>query len=251
MRTGPDIVKIVSFSGIDGAGKSTQICSLQTWLAEVGVSVKLLTFWDDVVVLPRFREFISHAAFNGDQGIGTPEQPLQRRDKNVTSWLVSAIRFGLYLADALSLCRANRRVRKSGADIVIFDRYIYDELANLPLNRWLVRLFIRFVRRLVPQPDIAYLIDADPVAALARKPEYPLEFLRSNREAYLTLSRLIDNITVIEPFSVAAMGRKIRNVFIQKMSASERAFSGQPALDHVRNTFLTIAESTDTSSVST
>lgn len=40
---------IVSFSGIDGAGKSTQIFELQAWLRESGLGVKLLTFWDDIV----------------------------------------------------------------------------------------------------------------------------------------------------------------------------------------------------------
>jgi len=223
-------VKIVSFSGIDGAGKSTQINALQAWLGHIGLSVQLLTFWDNVVVLSRFREFMSHAAFKGDQGIGSPEKPLHRRDKNVTAWPVSVMRFGLYFLDAINLCRATRRVRRSGTDVVIFDRYIYDELANLPLNRWLVRAFVRALLRFVPEPDIAYLIDADPVAALARKPEYPLEFLRSNREAYLTLSRLAGEVTVIEPLSIEAMETKIRNVFLQKLAGPEEGFSGLPAL---------------------
>ena len=222
-------MKIVSFSGIDGAGKSTQICALKAWLAEVGVNVKLLTFWDDVVVLPHFREFISRAAFKGDQGIGSPEKPLQRRDKDITAWPVTAMRFGLYLMDAINLCRVTRGTRKS-TDLVIFDRYIYDELANLPLNRWLARAFIRLLLKLIPRPDIAYLIDADPVAALSRKPEYPLEFLRNNRKAYLALSSLTGHITVIEPHPVEAMAINIRNVFLQKLSGLEQDFAGLPAL---------------------
>ena len=223
-------MKIVSFSGIDGAGKSTQIAALLTWLGEVGLNVQLLTFWDDVVVLSRFREFMSHAAFKGDQGIGSPEKPLQRRDKNVTAWPVSVMRYGLYFLDAINLCRATRSVRKSGADVVIFDRYIYDELANLPLNGWLPQAFIRLLLKLVPKPDIAYLIDADPVAALARKPEYPLEFLRSNREAYLTLSRLTGAITVIDPLSVEAAGMRVKEAFLRTLPEAEEGFSGLPAL---------------------
>jgi len=38
-------------SGIDGAGKSTQIGALQTRLRELGVRSMVLTFWDDIVVL--------------------------------------------------------------------------------------------------------------------------------------------------------------------------------------------------------
>jgi thymidylate kinase len=223
-------VKIVSFSGIDGAGKSTQIDALETWLAQAGLRVKLLTFWDDVVVLSRFREVMSHAAFKGDQGIGSPEKPLQRRDKNVTAWPVRAIRFGLYLLDAIHLGRVTSEARKTGADVVIFDRYIYDELANLTLMGWPTRTFIRLVLKLVPKPDVAYLIDADPVTAFARKPEYPLEFLRSNREAYLALSRLTGQITVIEPGSVEAMASDIRNAFLQKRSSPEAQLMDLAAL---------------------
>lgn len=223
-------MKVVSFSGIDGAGKSTQISALQGWLTKSGQRTHLLTFWDNVVVGSGFREFTSHKAFKGDKGIGSPEKPLHRRDKNVTAWPVTAMRFGLYLADAVNLWRTVRRLRKTDIDIVIFDRYIYDELANLPLNRWLVRVYIRFILSFVPKPYVAYVIDADPDAAYARKPEYPLEFLRRNREAYLTLSSLTGQITVIEPLPIAAATVKIRQAFLQKLSPPEANFSGLPVL---------------------
>jgi thymidylate kinase len=223
-------VKIVSFSGIDGAGKSTQIRALQSWLAHEGLSVQLLTFWDDVVAFPRWREFMSHAAFKGDQGIGSPERPLRRRDKNVTGWPVSALRFGLYFLDSINLYRVTQTVKHCRADVVIFDRYIYDELANLPIHGRLARAFARMLLKLAPKPDIAYLIDADPATALARKPEYPLEFLHSNRRAYLNLSRLTDNISFIEPQSIEAMETRIRNIFLQYQPGPEDRFSGLPAV---------------------
>lgn len=223
-------MKTVSFSGIDGAGKSTQISALQTWLEQAGLRTQLLTFWDDVVVLPGFREFLSLKAFKGDKGIGSPEKPLHRRDKNVTSLPVTALRFFLYFGDAVNLWRKVRRLNYSDLDVVIFDRYIYDELANLPLQWWPARLFIRMVLAFVPKPDVAYVIDADPDAAFVRKPEYPLEFLCRNREAYLNLSRLAGNITVIEPLTVEAATLAIRDAFAQTSPEWESGFSGLPAL---------------------
>lgn len=220
----------MSFSGIDGAGKSTQINALQDWLQRTGQHARLLTFWDDVVVAPGFRQFTSHKAFKGDQGVGSPEKPLHRRDKNVTSLPVTAMRFCLYFADAVNLCREVSAVKKTGADVVIFDRYIYDELANLPLKNWFARLFIRFVRSFIPKPDVAYVLDADPAGAYARKPEYPLEFLRKNREAYLTLSRLTGEITVIEPLPIEAATVRIRDAFLQKLSEPEAGLSELPVL---------------------
>jgi thymidylate kinase len=214
-------VKIVSFSGIDGAGKSTQICALEDWLRSTGLTTKTLTFWDDIVVAARFRESVSHVAFKGDKGIGSPEKPLERRDKNVTSLPVVAARFFLYLADAINLSRKVSEVRKSSFDVVIFDRYIYDELANLPQNRRLVRAFIWLALKLVPKPDVAYFIDADPEAARARKPEYPLEFLRSNRDAYLTLAQFSGDITVIEPTGIDAAKVRVREAFLRARDSEE------------------------------
>jgi len=223
-------VKIISFSGIDGAGKSTQIDALDNWLHAVGRSTTILTFWDHVAAFSRFRETVSYKAFKGDQGIGSPDKPLNRRDKNVTSWPVSAARFGLYFADALNLRRKLAKLKKSRIDVVIFDRYIFDELANLPLQRGPARLFARFLLRLAPAPDAAFIIDADPVAARERKPEYPLDFLRNNRESYLALSRLSGTITVIEPGSVEEAESKIRETMLERLSAPETAVAGLPAL---------------------
>jgi thymidylate kinase len=195
-------VTIVSFSGIDGAGKSTQISELQLWLRQSGLSTKLVTFWDDVVVLCRLREYMSHRAFKGDQGIG---------------------RFFFYFGDALSLAIKVRKLKSSQADVVIFDRYIYDELANLPLKSRLVRAFIWLTLKIVPKPDVSYVVDADPAAAIARKPEYPLDFLYRNRQAYLDLSSLVGNITVIEPASIEVMQGNIRATMLQALPQDGRS----------------------------
>ena len=54
---------LVSFSGVDGSGKSTQIENLRARLNEVGVRVLLVTFWNDVARLTRMREEAGHTLF--------------------------------------------------------------------------------------------------------------------------------------------------------------------------------------------
>jgi thymidylate kinase len=159
---------------------------------------------------------MSLAAFKGDKGIGSPDKPISRRDKNVTSWYVTAARLFLYLLDAYSLRVAVSGGASAGADFIIFDRYIYDELANLPITRPPVRLYVSLLLRLVPKPDVAYVVDADPEAAHLRKPEYPLQFVRKNRDSYIALSRLIRGMTVLAPLSVEETSTKIRESIAKK-----------------------------------
>lgn len=195
---------IISFSGVDGSGKSTQISNVREALAGWRCQTKLLAFWDDVVVLTRYREGFVHKVFNSEQGIGSPEKPVNRRDKNVRRWYLTLARHGLYFLDALNLRRVISRARRAKPDVIVMDRYIYDELANLPLSNPLSRLFIRCVHAIVPRPDIAFLLDADPELARARKPEYPLDFMRECRGWYQRLAALLGTITVVPPLPLEA-----------------------------------------------
>lgn len=194
---------LVSFSGVDGAGKSTQIENLRERLASAGLKVQLLGFWDDVVVLTRYREEFVHKVYGSEKGIGAPGKPVDRRDKNVRAWYLTIARHALYLLDAVHLRKVVNAALKSGNDAVILDRYVYDELANLPLERPVTRSFVRFVESIVPLPDIAYLLDADPVAAHARKPEYSVVFMYKCRAAYHQLAALLGTMTIIPPLPLA------------------------------------------------
>ena len=201
--------RFVSFSGMDGAGKSTQIHNLRTRLADAGLKVSIVTFWDDVARLTQVRETSGHKLFKGDKGVGSPDAPINRRDKNVRSWPMTAVRYFLYLVDAVSLRLVVKKALRSDADFIIFDRYAYDELANLTLSNLLTRLYVRFIMWVVPRPDVSYVLDADPVQARARKPEYPLEFLYFCRASYLALNDLIGGMTVIPPMPVDDVAREV------------------------------------------
>jgi len=189
---------LISFSGLDGAGKTTQIENQRAYLEARGLKTSLLAFWDNVVVLSRYREGFVHKVFKSERGIGAPGKPVNRRDKNVRGWHVNFARHGLYLLDALNLRRVIARERRNGVNVIIMDRYIHDELANLPLDNPLTRSFVRFVAGIAPKPDVAYMLDANPDAARARKPEYPLDFLIDSRTRYHKLAPMVD-MTVIPP----------------------------------------------------
>ncbi len=219
---------LISFSGLDGSGKSTQIDNLRATLTANGLNSTLLAFWDNVVVGTRYREAFVHKAYGSEKGIGAPDKPVNRQDKNVRRWYLSLARHGLYLLDAIHLRMVVRRARRSGADVIILDRYIYDELANLPLGSKLTQMFIRFVQWLVPTPDIAYLLDADVEAARARKPEYPVEFMYKCRRWYYELASILGTMTVIPPLPLEEAKQAVVQAFEEKLILNG---SKQPAMN--------------------
>jgi thymidylate kinase len=133
---------------------------------------------------------------------------------------MTAVRYFLYLVDAISLRSVVRRALKSDADFIIFDRYAYDELANLNLRNPIARAYVRLIMMLVPRPHVSYLLDADPVQARARKPEYPLEFLHFCRASYMTLNDLIGGMTIIPPMPVHDVEREVLQHAIRQLPSS-------------------------------
>src|SRR5262245_2595821 len=103
---------LISFSGVDGSGKSTQIENLCTALQKAGLRTRRLAFWDNVVFAVKYREGFVHAVYKSERGIGAPGRPVNRRDKNMRGWHLTMARHFLYLVDALNLCLVVLRERR-------------------------------------------------------------------------------------------------------------------------------------------
>lgn len=189
---------LISFSGIDGAGKSTQIEKLRSYLADAGIPVSELTFWDNVVMFPRMRSGFSRVVLQSDGSIGTPDRPAKRNDKNAQFLPLLFGRAALYIFDVLNLRRIVAKTKSQDGGVVIFDRYIYDQLAAMPMDSWLARTYAKILLKLSPRPDISYVLDAIPEVARARKPEYPVDFMHRQRKSYMRL-RQIAGLQMVPP----------------------------------------------------
>jgi thymidylate kinase len=220
----------VSFSGLDGSGKTTQITALQEAIGALGLSSVLITFWDDVVVFTKYRESFVHKVLGSEKGIGEPGRPVERRDKNVRSNYLTVTRHLLYLADAVNLRFVLRRARRSGPQVIVMDRFLYDELANLPLHNHFSAAYAKLLSYIAPRPELALLLDTDPVAARARKPEYSVEFMHESRRSYFRLAELLGFMTIIPPLALEDARRAVLADFMRVLGScqGETFASGAP-----------------------
>jgi thymidylate kinase len=124
----------------------------------------------------------------------------------------------LYLFDVFNLRRIVRSIRSQEPGVVIFDRYIYDQLAAMPMDSWLTRMYTRLLLKLSPKPDLSYVLDAIPEVARARKPEYPVAFMHQQRRSYMQLRAFarLQLIPAAEPDEVhAAIVDRFRKCIVE------------------------------------
>lgn len=213
---------LISFSGLDGSGKTTQIAALREAISLLGMRSALLTFWDDVVVATGCRAGFVHKVLGSEQGVGAPGSPVKRRDKNVRSGYLTVMRHFLYLADAVHLRIVLRRARRVGNRVIVTDRYLYDELANLPLENRFSAAFAKLLAWIAPRPDLIFLLDTDPELARARKPEYSVNFMRHSRRRYFRLAQLLGYMTIIPPLALEDARREVLASFLRLLGRHRR-----------------------------
>ncbi|HEX5539384.1 MAG TPA: hypothetical protein VFX01_06315 [Methylophilaceae bacterium] len=83
--------------------------------------------------------------------------------------------------------------------LIIFDRYYQDLLADPVRYRYAAPLKLaRLLGRLLPQPDMVFILDAPPEVLQARKQEVPFAESQRQRAAYLALAREFRHASIID-----------------------------------------------------
>jgi thymidylate kinase len=150
---------LITFSGLDGAGKSTQIALLTDYLVKSGRRpVYIWTRGGYTSVLEGLktlsRRFLSRRL--------PPSGDSPQRSYAFSKWWVRRLWLSLALLDLLWVYGVQIRWRRYRGRVVLCDRYVWDTAIDFRLNfpqekldyYWLWRL----LGRISPQPDAAFLM---------------------------------------------------------------------------------------------
>jgi thymidylate kinase len=194
---------LITFSGLDGAGKSTLIERLKTSLENQNKRVTVFHMNDHVGVyayLRALRDWIkrSPSSSNGPPIIEEPAADLSGR---VSTQSAGRRRFASLLAGIRNLFLWNRPIRrclypvdllfflcyrlyveKIKKQVLIMDRYFYDTLVDVSDGKnWRC---VRLLWLITPRPSLPVFLDISPEESYARKGEYSVEYLRRRWVAY-------------------------------------------------------------------
>jgi thymidylate kinase len=175
---------LVTFSGVDGSGKSSQTEALKGALESLGLRTRVewvplaWNRWLDRLAAPfkwmlarfgGFRPAQSEAA--GSRGREpSPGSILRERSRAVNySWATLVA-----IENGIAHAVRGRRHRSRG-QVVVFDRYVLDSVARLRLfygQDRPFRLQRGLIRLLSPRPDLAFFLDLPAPASISRKQDF-------------------------------------------------------------------------------
>jgi thymidylate kinase len=214
----PRLGWVVAFSGLDGAGKSSQATGLHETLVRLGydaIIVRTRITWDDAlwpiaepikrVLTPplallaslrdaragcgrqsRYEREDRSATIRGTNENATQQDPVTRV-REASSLLTELWMLMITLANASLQWKLMRRQLLHGG-VVICDRYTLDSIVELRYSYGTERPFHiarRALARLYPRPLRAYFLDVSPETALERKGEWGIQWLAEHRNLYL------------------------------------------------------------------
>lgn len=185
-------MRIISISGLDGSGKSTQAKMLQEFLESRGKKVyyfhavqfsvpqAMKTFFKKHCLLCKFFGYCKVKSESESSDTKTGEKP----------GVTKAGKFGIlfrkiaFVIDVLRFRKLKRKLTKSGVDFLVTDRYFYDTIVNISYLE--KRNSPPKIEKYIPAADAAFYLKIQPEAIMTRPrvPEQGLQYLKDKKKLF-------------------------------------------------------------------
>jgi len=239
---------LITFSGLDGAGKSTLIASLKAALEERKRPVTVLHMHRDIGLYAwvwfirdtikgsidgRSKEGRRNETEQAEKHAGEQGRVVAAvlRVRRSILWHPS-VRGCVYLVDLLLFLFYRLYIEQVKNRIFITDRYFYDRLADLSnggSSGYPLAGGVRLLERLIPTPDIAIFVDVTPEEAYARKEEHSLPYLNCRQRTYQKLFARIEGAVILVNDELNATKRALENVVMDRLAVEEAAMERRVA----------------------
>jgi thymidylate kinase len=199
---------LITFSGLDGSGKSTLTEWLKETLEKDNQKVIVSHMYYDVGVFGTFRRLLEGTTVGnkGRTNAGRERAQAPRaRQKSILKRRIISLRYKvvwnkqvrllLYPIDVFIFLWYRFYVETLGKQILIMDRYFYDTLADVTENQKSNRG--RLLSWLAPTPDLPIYLEISPETAFARKGEFSVDRLNRRWLSYQKLTPWIPELVVL------------------------------------------------------
>lgn len=186
---------LITFSGLDGAGKSTLIEFLSETFERQRRPVAVLRLNDQVGVYAYLRALRDTLKGRRARPLppGTPDpRALPKHQSRGLRGFLAGLRTALlwneplrrfiYPIDLLVFLAYRAYLEKVRGRVLIMDRYFYDTLVDVSGGR--DRVWTRLLERITPMPTLPVFLDVTPEESHRRKGEFSVDYLRHRYDAY-------------------------------------------------------------------
>jgi thymidylate kinase len=224
---------LITFSGLDGAGKTTLIHWLRTTLEQQDRSVAVYHMNDEVGLYAYARALRDRLRGQprpqrgGGAGMEHPqasrsartarEHRSESRLRQLRYTIVwnKPLRRLLYPVDLLIFLGYRLWIEGIQQKILVMDRYFYDSLVDVADDdSWGL---LRLLERITPVPDVPIFLDVNPEVASRRKNEHTLAYLRCRWAAYREVFQWVGPTVKLTDLPLTAAQSALQQVLLVRL----------------------------------